>query len=311
VGHRRAALTPLGRRLVVDRVLLEGWTQASTAASAGVSRATVAKWVKRYREEGVLGLEDRSSAPHRRPHALSPWHVHRILRARRRTGDGPHRLGPMLGHPRSTVYGVLRRHGCSRVQDTDRSTRIPIRYERERPGELVHVDVKKLGRIPPGGGHRLRGRGAKATSRKGRRQGYDYLHVAVDDHSRVAFVQVHPNELGQTTARFVLDAAAHFAELGVKIERVMTDRHLSYTNSGAFREALVQIGARHLVTARYRPQTNGKAERFIQTMLREWAYRRLYTSNQQRLRALPGWLSFYNWRRPHTALGGRPPFSRL
>ena len=217
----------------------------------------------------------------------------------------------MLGHPRSTVYGVLRRHGCSRVQDTDRSTRIPIRYERERPGELVHVDVKKLGRIPPGGGHRLRGRGAKATSRKGRRQGYDYLHVAVDDHSRVAFVQVHPNELGQTTARFVLDAAAHFAELGVKIERVMTDRHLSYTNSGAFREALVQIGARHLVTARYRPQTNGKAERFIQTMLREWAYRRLYTSNQQRLRALPGWLSFYNWRRPHTALGGRPPFSRL
>lgn len=311
MGHRRAALTPLGRRLVVDRVLLEGWTQASTAASAGVSRATVAKWVKRYREEGPLGLEDRSSAPHRRPHALSPCHVHRILRARRRTGDGPHRLGPMLGHPRSTVYGVLRRHGCSRLQHSDRSTRIPIRYERERPGELVHVDVKKLGRIPPGGGHRLRGRAAKATSRRGRRQGYDYLHVAVDDHSRVAFVQVHPNELGQTTARFVLDAAAHFAELGVKIERVMTDRHLSYTNSGTFREALVQIGARHLVTARYRPQTNGKAERFIQTMLREWAYRRLYTSNQQRLRALPGWLSFYNWRRPHTALGGRPPFCRL
>jgi transposase-like protein len=147
VGHRRAALTPLGRRLVVDRVLLEGWTQASTAASAGVSRATVAKWMKRYREEGLLGLEDRSSEPHRRPHALSPWHVQRILRARRRTGDGPHRLGPMLGHPRSTVYGVLRRHGCSRVQHTDRSTRIPIRYERERPGELLHVDVKKLGGI--------------------------------------------------------------------------------------------------------------------------------------------------------------------
>lgn len=135
--------------------------------------------------------------------------------------------------------------------------------------------------------------------------------MAVDDHSRVAFVQVHPDELGTTTAGFVLDAAAHFAELGVKIERVMTDRHLSYTNSRAFREALAAIGARHLLTARYRPQTNGKAERFIQTMIREWAYRRLYTSNHRRLRALPGWLDFYNRRRPHTALGGRPPASRL
>jgi transposase InsO family protein len=217
----------------------------------------------------------------------------------------------MLGHPRSTIYGVLRRHGCSRLQDTDRSTRIPIRYERARAGELLHIDVKKLGRIPPGGGHRIRGRVAKATSAKGRGQGYDYLHVAVDDHSRVAFVQVHPDEQGTTTARFVLDAAAHFAELGMKIERVMTDRHLSYSNSTAFREALQAIGARHLLTARYRPQTNGKAERFIQSMLREWAYRRLYTSNQERLRALPGWLSFYNLRRPHTALDGRPPASRL
>ena len=311
MGHRRAALTPLGRRLLVDRVLVEGWTQASAAVSAGVSRATVAKWVRRYRQEGLPGLEDRTSAPRRRPHALPPAQVHRILGARRRTGDGPHRLGPMLGHPRSTVYGVLRRHGCSRIHDTDRSTRIPIRYERERPGELVHLDVKKLGRIPPGGGHRLRGRAAKATSGRGRRQGYDYLHVAVDDHSRVAFVQVHPDELGQTTARFVLDAAAYFAELGVKVERVMTDRHLSYTNSGTFRDALQSIGARHLLTAKYRPQTNGKAERFIQSMLREWAYRRLYTSNRERLRALPGWLTFYNRRRPHIALGGRPPFDRL
>lgn len=149
MGHRRAALTPLGRRVLVERVLVLGWTQASTAASAGVSRATVAKWVKRYRDEGLPGLEDRSSAPHRRPHALSTSQVHRILRARRRTGDGPHRLGPTLGHPRSTVYAVLRRHGCSRIQDTDRSTRIPIRYERQRPGELVHIDVKKLGAHSP------------------------------------------------------------------------------------------------------------------------------------------------------------------
>jgi transposase InsO family protein len=209
------------------------------------------------------------------------------------------------------VYGVLQRHGCSRISDTDRSTRVPIRYERERPGELLHVDVKKLGRIPAGGGHRLLGRAAKATTAGGRRQGYDYLHIAVDDHSRVAFVRVLPDELGSTTARFLLDAAAQFAELGVKIERVMTDRHLSYTNSRDFKAALETIEARHITTRRYRPQTNGKVERFIQSMLREWAYKRLYTSNGARLRALPSWVDFYNRRRPHTALGGRPPFSRL
>jgi len=192
VAHRRAALTPLGRRILVERVLVLGWTQAAVADGAGVSRATVSKWVKRYREEGPPGLEDRSSAPHRRPHALSPHQVQRILRARRRTGDGPHRLGPLLGHPRSTVYGVLRRHGCSRLALTDRVTRVPIRYERDHPGELLHVDVKKLGRIPPGGGHRVHGRGYRPA--RLRRIGYDYLHVAVDDHSRVAFVQVHPDE---------------------------------------------------------------------------------------------------------------------
>jgi transposase InsO family protein len=227
-----------------------------------------------------------------------------------RTGDGPHRLGPMLGHPRSTVYAVLRRHGCSRLTDTDRSTRIPIRYERERPGELLHVDVKKLGRIPPGGGHRMLGR---ESGRRDRRRGVgrDYLHVAVDDHSRVAFIQVHPDEKGPTAAGFLLDAARFFAEHGVKIERVMTDRHLSYMRSRDFHEALRTIGARHRPTRRYRPQTNGKAERFIQTLKREWAYRKLYTSNEARLHELPGWVDFYNSRRPHTALGGRPPITRL
>jgi transposase InsO family protein len=310
VGHRRAALTPLGRGLVVDRVLVDGWTQAATAAAMGVSRATVAKWVKRYREEGGPGLEDRSSAPHHRPHALPRSAVHRILRARRRTGDGPHRLGPMLGHPRSTVYGVLRRHSCSRISDTDRSTRIPIRYERQRPGEMVHVDVKKLPKIPAGGGHRAFGRSTEMR-RKQTGRGYDFLHVAVDDHSRVAFVQVQPDERGTTTAQFVVHAAAFFAEHGVKIERIMTDRHRSYVNSRDFQDALAVIGARHIPTRGYRPQTNGKAERFIQTMLREWAYRRLFTSNGARLRALPAWVNSYNRRRPHTALGGRPPLSRL
>jgi transposase InsO family protein len=215
----------------------------------------------------------------------------------------------MLGHPRSTVYAVLRRHGCSRIADTDRSTRVPIRYEREHPGEIVHVDVKKLPRVPVGGGHRILGRSTETRIKP--KIGHDFLHVAVDDHSRVAFVQVHPDELGITTARFLLDAAAHYAELGVKIERVMTDRHLSYTNSRPFQAAVQAIGARHITTRRYRPQTNGKAERFIQSMLREWAYRRLYVSNGARLRALPSWVDFYNRRRPHTALGGRPPISRL
>ncbi len=312
MGHRRAVLTPLGRRILVERVLVEGWTQAAVADGTGVSRATVGKWVKRYRDEGLPGLEDRSSTPRRRPHALPAKQIHRILRARRRTGDGPHRLGPMLGHPRSTVYGVLRRHGCSRLSDADRSTRIPIRYERGRPGELLHMDVKKQPRIPPGGGHRMLGRSSETRRKRYEGKiGHDFLHVAVDDHSRVAFVQVHPDEKGCTTARFLLDAAAFFAEHGVKIERVMTDRHMSYMLSLDFQEALAAIAAKHVPTRKYRPQTNGKAERFIQTLKKEWAYKRLYTSNGQRLRALPGWVAFYNRRRPHIALGGRPPFSRL
>src|SRR6266498_3884990 len=180
--HRTARLTPFGRRLLVQRIVVEGWPPATAAETLGISRATAYKWLRRYRAEGPAGLEDRSARPHRRPRALSERQVRRILLARRRLRVGPHRLGPLLGHPRSTVYGVLRRHGASRLAHADRLTGAPVRYVRERPGELIHVDVKKLGRVPPGGGHRMRGRGAKATSRKGRRQGYDYLHVAVDDH---------------------------------------------------------------------------------------------------------------------------------
>ncbi len=311
MAHRSARLTPFSRRLLVERVT-EGWPVARAAEVMGISRATAYKWIRRYREEGLPGLEDRISRPKRCPHALPPSAVRRILAARRRLGAGPHHLGPLLGHPRSTVYGVLRRHGLSDLGRLDRPTRVPLRYERSRPGELVHIDVKKLGRIPDGGGHRMRGRSTATRRAKGeRRIGYDFLHACVDDHSRVAYVEAHPDERGETTSAFLLRAGAFFAERGVAIERVMTDNHLSYTRSVAFKEALATLGARHVLIPKYRPQVNGKVERFNKTLLTEWAYRRLYGSNEARLRSLPRWLDFYNSGRPHTALGGRPPVSRL
>jgi transposase InsO family protein len=297
--------------LLVSRVIEGGWTVSAAAESMGVSRATVHKWLRRFRDEGVEGLEDRSSAPHRRPRALHAHEVQRICRARRRRKVGPHRLGPELGLPRSTVYGVLRREGLSRLTRLDRPTAVPIRYERDRPGELIHVDVKKLGRIRPGGGWRMLGKSTETRRGRGRGVGYDYLHVAIDDRSRYAYVEAHADERGETCAGFLLRCARHFAELGVPIERVMTDRARNYTVSSVFAQALDEIGAAHLVTAPYRPQTNGKAERFNRTMLDEWAYVRLYRSNAARLAALPAWIETYNHERAHTALGGRPPSSRL
>jgi transposase InsO family protein len=311
VAHRRARLTPFGRLLLVSRVLEEGWSVPAAAESLGVSRATAHKWLKRFREEGPGGLEDRSSAPRLRPRALPARDVQRILRARRRLKVGPHRLGPELGHPRSTIYAVLRRNGLSRLAHLDRPTAAPVRFERDHPGELVHFDVKKLGRINPGGGWRILGRSAETRGPRNRGPGYDYLHAAVDDHSRYAYVEVLTDERGPTCAGFVLRAAAHFAELGVPIERVMTDRAKNYVDARVFAAALATIGAVHRTTAPYRPQTNGKVERFNRTMLDEWAYVRLYRSNEARTRALPRWLETYNRRRPHTALGGLPPISRL
>lgn len=308
MAHPRAKLTPFGRRVLVERVEELGWPVARAAEAMHVSRATAYKWLKRFREEGEAGLEDRPSRPRRSPHRLDRRAEREILRARRRTRRGPHHLAAALGRPRSTIYGVLRRHGMSRLDHADRPTGVPIRYCKDRPGELVHLDVKKLGRIPPGGGHRMLGRGPGTRSRG---LGHDYLHVAVDDHSRVAYVRAFSDERGETAARFLLEAAARFAELGVLIERVMTDRAKCYMDSRAFAEALGRIGARHKPTRGYRPQTNGKAEAFIRTMLREWAYVRLYRSNEERLRALPRWVDHYNRRRPHTALGGRPPMSAL
>lgn len=310
MAHRRAKLTPFGRLLLVTRILEQGWSVPAAAESLGVSRATAHKWIRRFREEGVDGLQDRSSAPIRRPRALPGHQVERIVRARRRLKVGPHRLAPELGHPRSTVYAVLRRQGLSRLSHLDRPTAVPVRFERERPGELVHVDVKKLGRIPVGGGWKLRGRSNEVRHPR-LKVGYDHLHVAVDDHSRYAYVEVLPDEKGVTCAGFIRRAAEHFADLGIRIERVMTDRAMNYTLSPHFAAALADIGAGHRTTRPYRPQTNGKAERFNRTMLDEWAYARLYRSNDARIAALPRWLETYNRRRPHTALGGHPPISRV
>lgn len=305
--HRTARLTPFGRQLLVNRILIEGWPPATAAEMVGVSRATAYKWLRRYRAEGAAGLEDRSSRPHRRPRSLPDREIRRILVARRRRRVGPHRLGPLLGHPRSTVYGVLRRHGVSRLAHADRLTGVPVRYVREQPGELVHVDVKRLGRVPPGGGHRILGEGA----RKHLALGYDYLHVAIDDATRVAYVAVRPDEQTDSTVSFIAEAVAFFAAQGVRVERVMTDNAWTYTHSNRLAALFAELGIRHVRTRPRRPQTNGKAERFIGTLQREWAYTRLYRSNEARLASLPRWVDVYNRRRPHAGLAGQTPLSVL
>jgi transposase InsO family protein len=305
--HRTARLTPFGRQLLVERILVEGWPPATAAEMLGVSRATAYKWLRRYRDEGAAGLEDRSARPRRRPRALPEREVRRILVARRRLRVGPHRLGPLLGHSRSTVYGVLRRHGVSRLAHADRLTGVPVRYVRERAGELVHVDVKRLGRVPDGGGHRMLG----PDARRDRGIGYDYLHVAVDDATRVAYVAVRPDELAASTVSFMAEAVAFFAGLGVQVERVMTDNAMTYTKSRSLAVLLADLGIRHLRTRPRRPQTNGKAERFIGTLQREWAYARLFRSNDARLDSLPPWVDAYNRRRPHAGLEGQTPMSVL
>lgn len=311
--HANAKLTLYGRRLIIQR-LEQGWRQAEVAESIGVSRSTVAKYAKRYRQEGDAGLADRPSRAHRLQHRLGEPVVEAILRLRRELGAGPHRIAYELGMAASTVYGVLKRAGLSVLARLDRSTREFIRYERERPGELVHLDVKKFGRIPEGGGKRFDpgfSENGAGRRRPGPARGHDFVHVAVDDHSRYAYAEALPDEKGSTTAGFLSRAVLAFASVGISVERILTDNALNYRHSRDFIATAEELGIGRRHTQPYRPQTNGKAEAFNKTLQREWAYRRLYASNQERIDALQPFLDDYNFVRPHTAIGNRPPASRL
>ena len=309
VGHRTARHNVFGRQLLVTRVEVDGWSVDKAAEAQGVSRQTAHKWMTRYRAEGRPGLEDRSSRPHGQPRITPPRTVAAILRLRVERRWGPHRIGPALGLAPSTVYAVLARAGYSRLRDADRLSGVPVRYVHDHPGSLVHQDHKKLGRIPIGGGHRVLGRDqAPHAHRSG--LGYDHLEVIVDDATRLAYVALVANESTTSAARALLDAAVWFAERGVRIERVLTDNAWAYT-SPTYGRAVASIDARHKRTRPYRPQTNGKAERFIKTLLAEWAYGRAYRTNDERIAALPAWLDYYNAERTHTALGGITPQAAL
>lgn len=309
MAHRTARLNVFGRQLLVTRIELDGWPIAKAAEAQGVSRTTAHKWIARYRAEGWPGLEDRSSRPHHSPRQTSPDQVALILRARVDRRWGPHRLGPLTGHPRSTVYAVLARTGYSRLRDADRLSGVPVRYVHDHSGSLVHQDHKKLGRIPDGGGHRMLGR-AEGPQAHRSGLGYDHFEVIVDDATRLAYVAHVPNESARTASQALLDAAVWFAGHGVRIERVLTDNAWAYT-SPTYGRVVESIEARHKRTRPYRPQTNGKAERFIKTLINEWAYGRLYRTNAERIEALPGWVTEYNTERTHTSLGGITPMAAL
>ncbi|MFF9607656.1 IS481 family transposase [Streptomyces sp. NPDC014684] len=309
MSHRNARLTVFGRRLLVERVA-SGRPVAHVAAEMGISRATAHKWIHRWRREGEAGLADRSSRPHRAPHRTPAATEERVCKLRRERKLGPARIGPVLGLPASTVHRILIRHGLNRLAWLDRPTGAVIRhYERDHPGELIHVDVKKLGRIPDGGGHRVHGR---AAGRPVRGLGFDYVHSAVDDHSRLAYSEIHSDEKVATCAGFLTRAAAFFHTHGItRIERVLTDNAWAYRKGLAWKAALADLGAAGKLTRAYRPQTNGKVERFNRTLTEEWAYQRPYTTNDERTAALADFLHTYNHHRCHTALGGHPPITRV
>lgn len=304
-------LSPWSRLLLVERVLA-GRPAAHVAAEMGVSRATAYKWLARFRAEGAAGLVDRSSRPRTSPHRTDSATETAILALRGDRRLGPARIAGILGLNPSTVHRVLVRHAMPRLAWLDRPTgQLIRRYEKSRPGELVHVDVKKLGRIPAGGGWFAHGRSARPSTNRAR-PGYEFVHCAIDDHTRLAYAEIHPDERAETCAGFLRRAAAWFAEHGIdRIEAVMTDNALAYRNGRAWQQALTDLGATATFTRRYRPQTNGKAERFNRTLLEEWAYSQPFISSTHRADALPTWLHTYNHHRTHTAIGGQPPINRV
>jgi transposase InsO family protein len=317
VSHPNARLTPYGRMLLVERILA-GHRVADVAAQLGCSRTCAYKWLHRYRTEGPGGLADRSSRPGRTPHRLAAVLEQAICALRATSRRGADWIAAELGIPASTVGRVLRRNHMPQLSMLDALTGAPVRrgpatgtrYERAAPGELIHIDVKKLGRIPVGGGWRALGRTARPRGHV--RVGFDYVHAAIDDYSRLAYAEIHPNETGAKCAGFLERAVAFFASYGItRIERVMTDNAFCYRRSGDFAKAMQRLGARHVLIRPHCPWQNGKAERLNRTLQIEWAYQRPFTSNDERARALPEWLEYYNTRRRHSALGGRAPISRL
>jgi transposase len=321
VSHRNARLNVRGRQLLVERVCKQGWAVAHAAKAQGISRQCAHRWVNRFREEGEAGLHDRSSRPHHCPNQTSVEVEDAIVAKRREERRGQDWIGPELGVPARTVSRVLRRHGVPYLHECDpltgevirASKTTAVRYERDRPGELVHVDVKKIGKIPDGGGWKAHGRQMGSTGAKKRaRIGYDYVHSMVDDHSRLAYSEILPDEKGPTCAAFLLRAAEYFATHGIaQIERVITDNHFSYRKSNDVRDAITALGAKHKFIKPHCPWQNGKVERFNRTLQVEWAYRQVFLTNADRAAALAPWLEHYNTERRHTALDGLPPTSRL
>jgi transposase InsO family protein len=302
--HSRAKTNPRSRELLIRRVQAEGWSRRKAAEAFGLSIRTAAKWLRRFRLEGTVGLQDRPSRPHRSPQQTPEVLRGRVfeLRLKRLTGL---EIAQTVGLPRSTVSRILRKGGMGRLRSLQ-PPEPPRRYEHEKPGDLLHIDIKKLGRIVGGPGHRIHG---DRTTRK-RGAGWEHVYVCVDDHSRLSYVEPLRNEDAHTAAGFLERAIAWYRASGIQPQRLLTDNAKVFS-SVPFEAILQNASIRHGFTRAYRPRTNGKAERFIQTMLREWAYRRSYPSSAKRRRALPRWLHHYNFHRLHSSLGYKPPASRV
>jgi transposase InsO family protein len=324
VSHANAALTPRARLRLAQFVVDRGWTCSAAAKMFMVSARTASKWAARYRAEGPAGMGDRSSRPRTSPVKTPPATVRRIVRLRWRKRLGPVQIAGQLAIPASTVHAVLVRCRINRLSHIDRVTGEPIRrYQHDYPGSLLHVDVTKFGRIPDGGGHRFLTRlesnhNAQASARRTGKRGKHYkpvigtafLHTVVDDHSRVAYAEICADEKAETAVGVLHRAVAWFTDRGVTVERVLSDNGSCY-RSNAWRDSCANLGISHKRTRPYRPQTNGKIERFHRTLSDGWAYARLYQSEAERRDALPAWLHFYNHHRAHSAIGGQPPISRL